>query len=243
MIEAIIAGVRTPRKLADLADRRIKATPKELYDALHGRVTDHHRFRLRLHLGQYDALAEAIAALDREIDAAIGRIDEERESAGQAPFRAASREVCEIPGINLLAANMILAEIGLDMQRFPTEAHIVAWGGLCPGHNESAGKRKSSKLRKGAPWLKTTLVQCAVSASNKKDSYFRAQFQRLKSRRGAPKAYCAVAASLLTTIYHMLKHATKFRDLGHEHFDKHPTKRSGPGFWDQSHSWKKVCSE
>src|SRR5208282_5524725 len=210
MIEAIIAGVRSPRKLADLADRRIKATPKELYDALQGRVTDHHRFRLRLHLGQYDALAEAIAALDKEIDAAIGRIDGEREFAGQVPFRAASREVCQIPGINLLAANMILAETGLDMGRFRTAGHLVAWAGLCPGQNESAGKRKSSKWRKGAPWLKTTLVQCAVSASNKKDSYFRAQFQRLKSRRGAPKAFCAVAASLLTTIYHMLKDGTQF---------------------------------
>ena len=224
MIEAIIAGVRSPRKLADLADRRIKASPKELYDALHGRVTDHHRFRLRLHLGQYDALAEAIAALDKEIDAAMGRIDGEREFAGQVPFRAASREVCQIPGINLLAANMILAETGLDMDRFRTAGHLVAWAGLCPGQNESAGKRKSSKLRKGAPWLKTTLVQCAVSASNKKDSYFRAQFQRLKSRRGAPKAFCAVAASLLTTIYHMLKDGTQFRDLGKDHFDKRPTK-------------------
>lgn len=222
MIEAIIAGVRGPRTLADLADRRIKATPKELYDALHGRVTDHHRFRLRLHLAQYDALAEAIAALDKEIDAAIGRIDKERECAGQALFRAASREVCEVPGVNLLAANMILAEIGLDIARFPTAGHLVSWSGLCPGHNESAGKRKSSRLRKGAPWLKTTLVQCAVSASNKKDSYFRAQFLRLKSRRGAPKAFCAVAASLLTAIYHMLRDGTKFRDLGKDHFDKRP---------------------
>src|SRR5271166_3645367 len=172
MIEALIAGVRSPRKLADLADRRIKATPKELYDALHGRVTDHHRFRLRLHLAQYDALAEAMTALDKEIDAAIGRIDEERESAGQAPFRAASRDICEVPGVNLLAANMILAEIGLDMGRFPTAGHIVSWSGLCTGQNESAGKRKSSRLRKGAPWLKTTLVQCAVSASNKKEQLF-----------------------------------------------------------------------
>ena len=128
MIEAIIAGVRSPRKLADLADRRIKASPKELYDALHGRVTDHHRFRLRLHLGQYDALAEAIAALDKEIDTAIGRIDGEREFAGQIPFRAASCEVCQIPGINLLAANMILAETGLDMGRFRTAGHPCRLG-------------------------------------------------------------------------------------------------------------------
>ncbi len=124
----------------------------------------------------------------------------------------------------VLAANMILAEIGLDMGRLPTAGHIVAWSSLCTGPNESAGKRKSSKLRKGAPWLKTTLVQCAVSASNKKDSYFRAQFQRLKSRRGAPKAFCAVAASLLTAIYHMRRDGTKFRDLGEDHFDKRPMK-------------------
>ena len=146
MIEAIIAGVRTPRKLADLADRRISATPKELYDALNGRVTDHHRFRLRLHLGQYDALAEAIAALDREIDAAIGRIDEERESAGQAPFRAASRDVCEIPGINVLAANNDPRGNRSRYGAFPDRG--THWSGLCPGDNESAGKRKSSKLQR-----------------------------------------------------------------------------------------------
>ena len=153
MIEAIIAGVRSPRKLADLADRRIKATPKELYDALHGRVTDHHRFRLRLHLAQYDALAEAIAALDKEIDVAIGRIDEERESAGQAPFRAASRDVCEVPGVNLLAANMILAEIGLDMGRFPTADTLSPGLGCAPARMRApanASRRDCERARHGS---------------------------------------------------------------------------------------------
>jgi len=116
-----------------------------------------------------------------------------------------SCEICNIPGINVRSAGMILAEIGLDMGRFATAGHLVAWTGLCPGQNESGGKRKPARLRKGAPWLKTTLVQCAISASKKKDGYFRAQFQRLKSRRGAPKAACAVAASLLTTIYTPLR--------------------------------------
>jgi transposase len=222
MIEALIAGERDPERLARLAHRRIKATRQALCEALDGRVTDHHRFRLRLHLRQYDGLDDAISAVGAEIATVIARIDGEREAAGQVPFRTLSREVSNIPGIKLQSAGMILAEIGLDMGRFPTAGHIVAWTGLCPGQNESGGKRKPARLRKGAPWLKTTLVQCAVSASKKKDSYFRAQFQRLKSRRGAPKATCAVAASLLTTVYHMLKDGTAYCDLGAAHFDKRP---------------------
>ena len=222
MIEALIAGESDPERLARLAHSRIKATRQALCEALDGRVTDHHRFRLRLHLRQYDALDDAISAVGAEIATAIVRIDAEREAAGQVPFRTLSREVSNIPGIKLQSAGMILAEIGLDMGRFPTAGHIVAWSGLCPGQNESGGKRKPAKLRKGAPWLKTTLVQCAVSASKKKGSYFRAQFQRLKSRRGAPKATCAVAASLLTTIYHMLKDGTAYCDLGADYFDKRP---------------------
>ena len=108
----------------------------------------------------------------------------------------------------MLSATTILAEIGRDMSRFPTAGHLVAWAGLCPGQNESAGKRKSSRLRKGAPWLKTMLVQCAWAAKRKKNSYYMAQFHRLQSRRGPQKAICAVAASILTAIYHMLKNGT-----------------------------------
>jgi len=221
MVEAMIAGERNPQKLAALADRRIKASPKALYDALHGRLTDHHRFRLRLHLAQYDVLAAAIEAVDQEVDAAIDQMDETMK-AGQAFFRSLIRLLSGIPGVNTLSAATILAEITPDMTRFATAGHLVAWAGLCPGQNESAGKRKSSRLRKGAPWLKTTLVQCATSAVKKKDSYFKAQFQRLKSRRGPQKAICAVAAAMLTTIYHMLKDGTQFQDLGAHHFDRRP---------------------
>ena len=218
MIEAMIAGVRDPRKLAALAHRQIKATPKELYDALHGRLTDHHRFLLELHLGQYDALNAAIERIDRQLDAAIAKMDEE-VAAGHATFRALITLLCTIPGVSTLAAITILAEIGRDMSRFTTAGHLVAWAGLCPGHNESAGKRKSSRLRKGAPWLKTMLVQCAWAAKRKKDSYYRAQFNRLCGRRGPQKAICAVAASLLTAIYHMLKDGTEHQDLGIAYFD------------------------
>lgn len=173
MLEAMIAGVKNPAKLAELAERRIKASPKVLYDALHGRLTDHHRFLLRLHLGQYDALGEAIATIDQEVGAMIGRGDEKREATGAKPsFRTLIALLCTIPGVSTLAARSILAEIGPDMSRFPTAGHLVSWAGLCPGQNESAGKRKSSRLRKGAPWLKTMLVQCAWAASRKKDSYY-----------------------------------------------------------------------
>ena len=125
-----------------------------------------------------------------------------------------------IPGVSVLSAITILAEIGRDMSRFPTAGHLLAWAGLCPGQNESAGKKKSSRLRKGAPWLKTMLVQCAWAAKRKKNSYYMAQFQRLKSRRGPQKAICAVAASILTAIYHMLKNGTPHHDLGADYFDR-----------------------
>lgn len=219
MIEAMIAGVRNPHKLAAMADRRIKASPKVLYDALHGRLTDHHRFMLELYLGQHDALSKAISKIDDAVDAATARMDEEVE-AGQATFRSLILLLCSVPGINVLGATIILAEIGRDMSRFPTAGHLLAWSGMCPGQNESAGKRKSSRLRKAAPWLKTILVQCAWAATRKKDSYYGAQFKRLRAKRGPKKAICAVAASMLTAIYHMLNDGTQHQDLGADHFDR-----------------------
>ena len=115
---------------------------------------------------------------------------------------------------------MIVSEIGTDMGRFPTAGHLISWAGLCPRNDESAGKRRSTRLRQGAPWLKTTLVQCAWAASRKKDGYLRAQFQRLRQRRGPKKAICAVAASMLTAIWHRLRHGTFYQDLGPDHFHK-----------------------
>jgi len=222
MIEAMIAGVRSPLRLAELADRRLKVSPKALYDALHGRLTDHHRFMLELYLGQHDALSGAIARLDQAVAALIARMDEE-VAAGQATFLSPIMLLCTIPGVSILSATVILSEIGRDMSRFPTAGHLLAWAGLCPGQNQSAGKRKSSRLRKGAAWLKTMLVQCAWAASRRKDSYYKAQFNRLRSKRGPKKAICAVAASMLTAIYHMLKDGTLHQDLGADHFDRRST--------------------
>jgi transposase len=223
MIEAMIKGVRQPRQLAELAGKGIKATPKELYDALHGRLTDHHRFLLDLHLKQWDGLDETIRKIDREIDQRIGRLHKDEGESGDTPFRSLIELLSTVPGISTVSASAILSEIGYDMSRFPTAGHLVSWSGLCPGNNESAGKRKPSRLRKGAPWLKTMLVQCAWAAKRKKDSYYRAQFFRLQSKRGPQKAICAVAASILTAVYHILKDGTEHCDLGADYFDRRPT--------------------
>jgi len=217
MIEAMIAGESNPQKLAALADRRLKASPTELRDALHGRLTDTHRFLLQTHLKQWDELDATIAGIDRQVDVVISGM------AQPMVFRALIVLLCTIPGVGKLAAITILAEIGPDMSRFRTAGHLVAWSGLCPGQNQSAGKRKPSRLRKGAPWLKTMLVQCAWAAKRQKNSYYRAQFYRLAGRRGPQKAICAVAASILTAVYHMLKDGTPHADLGADYFDRRPT--------------------
>ena len=198
-----------------------EAVPKELYDARHGRLCEHHRFllQLQLHLQQWDALDAAIREIDRQIASRMERIDAQADD-GQPPFRELILRRSAIPGVSSLSATAILTEIDRDMGRFPTAGHLVAWAGLCPGQNESAGKRKSTRLRRGAPWLKTMLVQCAWAAKRAKDSYDRAQFFRLQSRRGPQKAICAVAASILTAIDHMLKSGLPHRDLGANDFDR-----------------------
>jgi transposase len=208
MIEALIAGQSDPQQLAQLAHRRIKASPEELCEALRGRVTRHHRFLLSLHLQQIDAIDAAIDAIDREVDAQV------------EPFRTTVHLLTTIPGVDELSACVILAEIGRDMTRFPTAGHLISWAGLCPRNDESAGKRRSTRMRKAAAWLKTTLVQCAWAAARKKASYLQAQFHRLRARRGAKKAIGAVAASILTAVYEMLKTGALYDDLGSHHFDK-----------------------
>jgi transposase len=208
MVAALIAGESDPGTLAALAHRRIKTSPESLREALRGRVTKHHRFLLQLHLKQIDALDTAIIGIDQEVDANL------------EPFRTAIRLLTTIPGVSDLSARVIVAEIGNDMSRFPTEGHLISWAGLCPKNDESAGKRRSTRMRKGAPWLKTTLIQCAWAAARKKGSYLQAQFHRLRARRGAKKAIGAVAASMLTAAYHMLKDGTLYDDLGADHFDR-----------------------
>jgi transposase len=207
MIEALIAGQTDPEALAALAHGRIHATKAELEAALRGRVTPHHRFMLQLHLDHLDSVNAAIARIDKEVE---GNLE---------PFRVAIKMLSTIPGVSSLAAEVMVSEIGIDMSRFKTEGHLISWAGLCPKNDESAGKRRSTRMKKGAPWLKTTLIQCAWAASRTKGSYLQAQYLRIRSRRGSKKAIGAVAASMLTAAYHMLKDGALYQDLGANHFD------------------------
>ncbi len=208
ILTALVAGETDPHRLADLTRGRLKATRAELVDALHGRVTEHHRFMIQLHLTQIDALTDAVDTIEARIGAALG------------PFRAAVSLLTTMPGLSDTTARVLIAEIGIDMTRFPTVGHLISWAGLCPRLDESAGKRRSTRTRRSAPWLKTTLVNAAWAATRKKDSYLRAQFLRIKSRRGAKKAILAVASSMLTAAYFMLRDGVEYHDLGSHHFEQ-----------------------
>jgi transposase len=208
ILEAIIRGESDPEKLVALCSGRLKATRKELVEALRGRVTAHHRFLLKLHLAQVDQLSQGM----RELEARMGEV--------LAPFREQVENLTTIPGVNDTTARVLAGEIGLDMSRFPTASHLISWAGLCPKLDESAGKHRSRRIRKGAPWLKTSLISAAWGAIRTKNSYLRAQFARLKSRRGAKKAIVAVAASMLTAAFYILRDGVTYRDLGGDHFTR-----------------------
>ncbi len=209
LLDAILAGETDPERLLALVEkRRLKASRAQLREALRGRVTPHHRFVLKLHLDQIRSLDAAIAAVETEVGDRL------------QPFRVAAERLTTIPGVSAVTASVIVAEIGIDMSRFPTVGHLISWAGLCPKNDASAGKRRSTRIRKGAPWLKTTLVQSAWAAARARDTYLRAQFLRLKARRGPRKAIVAVAASILTAAYFMLRNGTTYQDLGPHHFDR-----------------------
>ncbi len=208
ILESLVKGQTDPEQLAELARGKLKAKRKLLVEALHGRITDHHRFMLKLHLGQIDALQEAIDQLEARMTQVL------------APMARSAQLLATMPGISMTAARVIIAEMGTDMSRFATAGHLVSWAGLCPRMDESAGKRRSTRVRKGAQWLKATLVQCAWSAARTRGTYLRAQFLRLKSRRGPNKAILAVAASMLTAAYHMLQKDVSYKELGSDYFER-----------------------
>jgi transposase len=208
MLDALVAGEVDPQKLAALARPGIKAAPEELTEALRGQVTDYHRFELKMHLRIIDELRRAVAEVDHKIEEAL------------RPFRVEADRVMALPGIAKTTAQVVVAEIGADMSRFPNHHHLLSWARMTPRMDESAGKKRSTRTQKGQVWLKTALVQAAWSAVKVKHSYFRAQFLRLKGRRGPKKAIVAVAASMLTAIYHVLKRGEDYRDLGVGFFDK-----------------------
>ena len=169
IVRALIAGEQDPQKLANLGSTRLAASPAQLREALHGTITAHHRFLLAQHLQMIEHLEQTVSQFEAQIEAAL------------APFRGAVERLVTIPGVSAIAAHVIIAEIGVDMSCFPSAAHLRSWAGLSPQLNESAGKVLSRRLRKGAPWLKTVLVQCAWAAARSKNSYLNAQFLRIKS--------------------------------------------------------------
>ena len=209
MLEAIIAGQDDPEELADLALRRLRAKIPEWKLALHGRVSEHHRFLLRLLL---DDLSQR--------EALIGRLTQRIEAVLPAPFAEAVERLSTIPGIDERAAENLLAEIGVDMGQFPRASHLASWAGVCSGNHESAGKRQSGRTTKGNRWLRTTLVQVAWAASHTKNTYLSALYHRLAGRRGKKRALVALGHTILVIIYHLLKDQTTYRDLGPDYFDK-----------------------
>jgi transposase len=214
ILKAIIAGETNAMRLTELGSTRLKCSRSELAAALDGRVTTHHRFLIDHHLGLIEELERHISAFDARIGEVL------------APFRDTVERLITTPGVGRGAAEVILAEIGPDMSAFPTAGHLLSWAGVVPRLDESAGKRRSTRVRHGAPWLKPVLVQCAWGAARAKGTYLQAQFFRLKARRGPKKAAIAVGASILTAVYHMLKDGTFYQDLGADYLVKRDPART-----------------
>lgn len=208
IIKAVIDGETNPDALLRHIDCRVRTPRDKIRAALEGRVTSHERFILKLHLSHVTQLNADLEQIDKEVEQQL------------EPFRHQYTLLKTIPGIDAIGAAVILAEIGPDMSRFPTAAHLVSWAGLCPRSDKSAGKTRSRRIRKGNPWLKVVLVQAARSAANCKSGYLPAQYRRLASRRGSNKACVAVAASILTAIHAMLTNGEVWNDLGGDYFDR-----------------------
>jgi transposase len=207
MIQALLAGRDDPKEMAELARGKLRQKKDLLTNALEGHVSDHHRFMLRM-------LWDHLNYLERTIGSLEERIDEQMR-----PFEEAVRRLDTIPGVDRVVAQAIVAEIGTDMSRFATSDHLTSWAGLCPGNNESAGKRKSGRTPKGNRWLKRCLSQAAWAASHTKETYLGSQFRQIARRRGKKRAIIATARTILVIAYHLLANATEYRELGHDYFD------------------------
>ena len=211
MLEALIAGERDPARMAELAKRRLRSKIPELTEALTGRFNAHHAFLARMHLDLIDRHTEAIAALTERIEVVI------------EPFQGFRDLICTIPGISTLTADVIVAETGADMSRFPTAKHLASWAGTTPGNNESAGKVKSSKTRPGNPYLQGALGAAAMSCAQNPRTYYGARYRRIASRRGPQKANVAIQHSMLIAIWHMGTTGTLYDDPGADYYTRlHP---------------------
>ncbi len=216
MLRALVAGERDPEVLAELAKRKLRKKIPQLREALRGRFRDHHALLIDLCLKHVEHLETAIAELDARVDKVM------------APFAEARDRLDTIPGIGKRAAEMILAEIGVDMGRFPTAAHLASWAGVCPGNNLTGGKRRSGKTNPGNAWLRDVLVECAWAAARSRNTYLSAQFWRLARRIGNKKAALAVAHSILAICWHLLADNCDYNDLGGDWFTRRATTQPRP---------------
>jgi transposase len=212
MLEALIAGVRDPDALAELARTRMRPKIPQLRRALEGRFGTHHALMLRMHLDHVDQLSATIERLDLEVDRAI------------RPFSEQLQHLITIPGVGRRTAEVIIAEIGVDMRRFTTAGHLASWAGMCPGNHESGGKRRSGRARKGNRALRAALCEAAWSAARTKTGYLPAQYRHLMrtfGRKGQTRAVFAVGHSILVIAWHLLANNCDYHDLGAEHLNRH----------------------
>ena len=208
MLEALIAGQRDPAVLADLAKRKLRWKLGELSEALDGRFAAHHAFLARTHLDLIDHLTDAIEQVTTRIEAAM------------APFRGVRDLIVTVPGISTGVADVIIAETGADMTRFPSPGHLASWAGTCPGANESAGRVKSTHTRPANPYLKGALGVAAMAAARTKGTYLAAKHRRIATRRGPLKAVVAIEHAMLIAIWHMINDQTPYRDPGADYYTR-----------------------
>ena len=214
MLEAMVGGTTAPEVLAELARGKLRAKLPALREALAGRFRPHHAFLVSQGLAHLDYLDEAIDTVSTEVERLL------------IPFATPLTRLDTIPGINARTAQVVIAEIGVDMSRFPSEHHLASWAGLCPGNNESAGKHKAGTTRKGNRWLRMALIEVALAAIRKTDSAFGARYRRVMRHRGHKKAGVAVAHSLLRTIYHVLAESVDDQEPGADYCDRRQTTRT-----------------
>ena len=206
MLDALVSGTADPEVLANLARGLLRKKLPALKEALTGNFRPHHALIVSHILAHLDYLDEAIAALSREVEQRL------------VPFADKAELLATIDGVAARNAQVILAELGPDMGRFPSDRHAASWTAICPGNNESAGKRKTGRTRKGNPHLRAALIESANAAIRTRDTYLRAQYEQIKRRRGHKKAITAVAHSILIASYHVLKNEVPYQDLGGDFF-------------------------
>lgn len=221
MLEALIAGQRDPRALAELAKRRLRSKIPELTEALTGRFNEHHAFLAQLHLDLIDQHTSAVEELTARIEVVM------------EPFRGARDLIVTIPGISIGVADVIIAETGADMSRFPSAGHLASWAGTCPGNDESAGRIKSTQTRPGNPYLKGALGIAAMSAARSRDTYLAAKYRRIASRRGPVKAIVAVEHALLIAIWHMLTTGAFYTEPGGDFYARRQPEKTKARALDQ----------